>query len=83
MKSGWCPKCEVQEVHAVATIGNDLIVPLKGFMSVGSATKLYVCVQCGYVEIYVMEGADLPKIAAQWPKVAPTNAEGSAPEGRT
>ena len=83
MKSGRCPKCESQAVHSVATIRNQFVVPL-GIMSVvGSATKLYICVQCGYVEIYILDGADLPKIAAKWPGVAPTNVEGSDPEGRT
>lgn len=81
MKNGRCPKCESQEVHSVATIRNDFGVPL-GIMSVGSATKLYVCVQCGYVEIYILDSTDLPKIAAKWPKVAPANVEGADPEGR-
>ena len=83
MKSGRCPKCESQEVHAVTTIRNNFVVPLGMMSVVGSATKLYVCVQCGYVEIYILDGADLPKIAAKWPKVAPTNVDGSDLEGRT
>ena len=83
MKSGRCPKCESREVHSVATIRNEFVVPL-GIMSlVGSATKLYVCVRCGYVEIYILDSADLPKIAAKWPRVTPTDAEGPDLEGRT
>jgi predicted nucleic-acid-binding Zn-ribbon protein len=83
MKSGQCPKCESQEVHSVATIRNDFVVPL-GIMSVvGSATKLYVCVRCGYVEIYVLDNTDLPKIAAKWPRVTPADQADIALEGRT
>ena len=71
MRSGHCPKCESADVHVVSTIRNQIVVPL-GLLSVGgSATDLYVCVRCGYVEIYVQDEADLPQIAEKWPKVAP------------
>jgi predicted nucleic-acid-binding Zn-ribbon protein len=68
MKYGQCPKCESEEVHVVSTIRNDIIIPL-GVFSVGSATNLYVCVECGYIEIYVQDKTDLPKIAERWPRL--------------
>ncbi len=70
MRNGQCPKCESVEVHVASTIRNEFVVPLGVSSLVGSATNLYVCVRCGYVEIYIQDAADLPKIAAKWPKVA-------------
>lgn len=82
MRSGQCPKCGFWEVHSVATIRNGLVVPLGILSMVGSATKLYVCVRCGYVEVYILDSTDLPKIAAKWPRVIPVDEERSEDEGR-
>ena len=70
MRTGQCPKCESSNVHVVSTIRNKFVVPLGAWSVAGSATNLYVCVGCGYVEIYVQDAADLPKIAEKWPKAA-------------
>lgn len=69
MRNGQCPKCESADVHVLSTIRNTFIVPLGVMSIVGAATNLYVCVQCGFVEIYVQDRSDLPKIAEKWPKV--------------
>ena len=68
MKSGKCPKCESQEVHIVSSLRTDLAIPLS-LLSGSAPINLYVCVRCGYVEIYVHDMTDLPEIAAKWPKV--------------
>ena len=68
MKSGKCPKCESQEVHIVSSLRTNLVIPL-GLLADVAHINLYVCAQCGYVEIYAHDIADLPEIAAKWPKV--------------
>jgi predicted nucleic-acid-binding Zn-ribbon protein len=70
MTNGQCGKCESSEVHVVASIRNEFVVPLGFWSATGSATNLYICVNCGYVEIYVQDKSDLAKIANKWPKVA-------------
>ena len=70
MKSGHCPKCESAEVHVVSTMRNHVVVPLGVLSMVSSPTNLYVCVDCGYVEVYVEDPADLPRIAEKWPKLS-------------
>ena len=70
MKSGQCPKCESAEVHVVSSVRNTFVVPLGVLSMVGSATSLYICAHCGFVEIYVQDPSDLPKIAEKWPKLA-------------
>jgi predicted nucleic-acid-binding Zn-ribbon protein len=68
MKNGQCPKCESEEVHVVSTSRNIIRIPV-GVLSARSATNLHVCVECGYVEIYVRDKTDLPKIAETWPRL--------------
>lgn len=70
MKTGNCPKCGSENVHVVHSMRNHLVVPLSVLSMTDSATDLYVCVQCGFLEIYVEDPTDLPKIADTWPKVA-------------
>jgi predicted nucleic-acid-binding Zn-ribbon protein len=69
MKDGTCPKCGSTEVHVVA--GNRF----RPDIQIGSFAKAFlrphVCTRCGYVEMYVEDAADLPKIAARWPRVDP------------
>jgi len=69
MKNGHCPKCDSNNVHVVNSMRNQIVVPLGILSMVGSATSLYVCVQCGYLELYVQDPTDLPKIAETWPKL--------------
>ncbi len=68
MKSGRCPKCESSDVHVVDGNRFEPGIPLGGFSS-GAFLNAYVCVKCGYVEMYVEDKEDLPKIADRWPKV--------------
>ena len=67
MREGICAKCGDREIHVVDGNRTGISIPL------GWAAKtfvgLYVCVSCGYVESFVEDAADLPKIAEQWPKV--------------
>jgi hypothetical protein len=41
-----------------------------GVLSAGAFLNAYVCVNCGYVEMYVEDKEDLPKIAARWPRIS-------------
>jgi predicted nucleic-acid-binding Zn-ribbon protein len=70
MKSGRCTKCHSNNVHVVNSLRNHVVVPLSLLSMVGSATSLYVCVDCGYLEIYVQDLTDLQKIGETWPKVS-------------
>ena len=66
MKTGTCPKCDGKAIHRVDgnRFGPDITL---GGMS-KAFLNAYVCVACGYVELYVEDPADLPKIAARWPR---------------
>jgi hypothetical protein len=66
MKDGICAKCGAREVHVVDGSRTEISIPL-GFVSKAFA-NLYVCTACGYVEMFVEDAADLPKIAERWPK---------------
>ena len=68
MKYGECPKCMGGDVHVVAGKRFEPGIPLGG-LSAGAFLNAYVCVGCGYVEMYVEDAGDLPKIAERWPKV--------------
>lgn len=60
-KTGECPKChEFQVVRAPAT-PQDLRVPIGGLASVPIA--LYICCSCGYVEQWIDDERDLPRVA--------------------
>jgi len=67
MKDGTCPKCGAKEVHMVDGNRTSIEIPL-GWAS-KTFVNLYVCVKCGYVESYVEDMADLPKIAERWRKI--------------
>jgi predicted nucleic-acid-binding Zn-ribbon protein len=68
MKKGHCPKCNAQEVHAMDGPYSELVrVPL-GWTG-GATTNYFICIRCGYVEIYIRNEADLPKIAEKLSKV--------------
>jgi hypothetical protein len=66
MKDGVCPKCEAKEVHVYGTSA-ELSVRLGAFSSAGVA--YYICANCGYVELFIENKADLPKIAEKYPRV--------------
>jgi predicted nucleic-acid-binding Zn-ribbon protein len=70
MKNGICPKCGSTEIHTKA----DAIYSYGGvYLPIGifSSARLtpYVCVQCGYVEIFVDEPSQRRGLAAKWPKL--------------
>lgn len=67
MKNGICPKCEAREVHLYADAAIEMAVYLGYFKSAG--LKYYICTQCGYVELFVENKEDLPRIAEKYPKV--------------
>ena len=67
MKDGVCPKCGAREVHLVAGNRTDISIAIS--WSRNALVKLYVCVECGYAEMFVEDADDLPRIAERWPKV--------------
>ncbi|HYF65900.1 MAG TPA: hypothetical protein VD886_23925 [Herpetosiphonaceae bacterium] len=71
MKTGTCPKCQSRTVRAkneAVSVQNKSIYIEVGMLSRGYV-RVYVCVTCGYLEQYVLDAEDLPKIAQKWPKV--------------
>jgi predicted nucleic-acid-binding Zn-ribbon protein len=67
MQDGICPKCEAKAVHVFNGTGAELAVRLGVFSAAN--VVYYICTSCGYVELYVNDKSDLPKIAEKYPKV--------------
>jgi predicted nucleic-acid-binding Zn-ribbon protein len=65
MRDGQCPKCASQEVYFVEP--SELQIPLGAFKA--APLSFYVCVNCGYAELYVKDSDLLPKIADQYMSV--------------
>lgn len=68
MKNGICPKCKEKTVHLVEGNRTQIAAPL-GTFSAGAFAEMYVCVKCGYIEFFIEDEKDLPKIAERWRKV--------------
>jgi predicted nucleic-acid-binding Zn-ribbon protein len=66
MKDGICPKCEAKDVHVYSS-STEVSVKLSIFGSAG--VGYYICTNCGYVELFIENKEDLPKIAEKYPKV--------------
>jgi hypothetical protein len=72
MKQGVCPQCSSRKVHVNTNVlgkagaygGN--AIPITAWS--GVALDNYVCVDCGYVELYISDVGALRKIAENWPK---------------
>jgi predicted nucleic-acid-binding Zn-ribbon protein len=67
MKDGICVKCGAKEVHVVD--GNRTGIEIALGWASKTFVSLYVCAKCGYVESFVEDLADLPRIAERWRKV--------------
>jgi predicted nucleic-acid-binding Zn-ribbon protein len=65
MRDGQCPKCKSQEVYFVEE--SELQINLGAFSA--AFLSYYVCVSCGYAELYVKDGDLLPKIAEKYMSV--------------
>lgn len=65
MKDGQCSKCGLQEVYFAEP--SELQINLSAFKA--APLSFYVCVNCGYVELYVKDSNLLPKIAEQYMSV--------------
>jgi predicted nucleic-acid-binding Zn-ribbon protein len=77
MKEGQCPKCESRSVYLVESI--EMGIKTGAFKE--APLVLYVCVGCGYVELYVKDSDSLPSIAEKYMSVRELKeiaAEGSA-----
>lgn len=67
MKDGICPKCQAKEVHFYTNTPAEISINL-GFLR-HAGLVYYICTNCGYVELYVEDKYDLPKIAEKLPKL--------------
>ena len=76
MKEGRCPKCGSQNVRhgpkgraSYGFYGNNAVTIGWKWLSVMLALlDTYVCVDCGYVERYVLEALKRREIEQRWPK---------------
>ncbi len=68
MKKGTCPKCGTKEVHVVSNTASEVAIAIN-FLNT-AFLNYYVCTGCGYVELFVKDTENLPKIAAKYPKVS-------------
>jgi predicted nucleic-acid-binding Zn-ribbon protein len=73
MKNGRCPHCGSTDVHSSPGglgFGNSssLNIYFKG-MGKPSTTTAYICVNCGYFEVYLTAKSYLAEVAQSWPKV--------------
>jgi hypothetical protein len=73
MKNGKCPQCGSATVHTRANglgFGNISSVYIyTGSTGKPSGTAAYVCVTCGYFEVYLTDRPGLAEIAQAWQKV--------------
>lgn len=69
MKDGICPKCDARTVHTVA--GNRFELSIQVSTLSRALLCAFVCTTCGYVEQYIDDTRDLPKLAERWPQVPP------------
>lgn len=66
MRSGICPKCKSEEVYISRRDTHGVRVPVS-WLDV--LTDLYVCADCGYLELYVEGKLNLEKVPQQLKKV--------------
>jgi RNase P subunit RPR2 len=67
MKDGICPKCAAREIHVYNGSGVEMGIRLGTFKS--ATVVNYICTNCGFVELFVENQEDLPRIAEKYPKV--------------
>ena len=78
---GTCPKCAAQDVRSGGRVRvcrdvtpkqnrQDFFQPAYDCRELkNDPFHLFVCVACGYSEIYVLDSVELRKIATEWPRV--------------
>jgi predicted nucleic-acid-binding Zn-ribbon protein len=66
VKDGICPKCGAKEVHVVVQTSVETAITLTRGMAY---LNYYVCVNCGYVELYVHESETLKDIAWKYRRI--------------
>jgi predicted nucleic-acid-binding Zn-ribbon protein len=66
MKDGICPKCEAKEVHVVSQTSVEVAINVGREMAY---LGYYVCTNCGYTELYVLESEMLQQIAWKYRRI--------------
>jgi hypothetical protein len=73
VKDGLCPKCGARTVYMRQNKANSYgmgSIPLGGtIISQGAPADDYVCVSCGYVEVYISDSTRLDYISENWRRV--------------
>ncbi|NTV99777.1 MAG: hypothetical protein HGA19_00560 [Oscillochloris sp.] len=77
MKSGIYPKCRAATVSTRRQgIGAERAITVDLTFWLSAELTTYVCTTCGYVESYVAELRELPKLAQHWQHVPPRHEPG-------
>lgn len=66
MKDGICPKCQAKDVHVVSQTSVELAINVGRQMAYLS---YYVCTNCGYTELFVLESEMLQHIAWKYRRI--------------
>jgi hypothetical protein len=66
MKDGICLKCEAKEVHVVSQTSAEVAINVGREMAY---LCYYVCTNCGYTELYVLESEMLQQIAWKYRRI--------------
>jgi len=61
MKNGVCPKCDGCEIHVVSNTTSEVAISIS--WTATAFLNYYVCVGCGYVELFVQDKKLLPRLA--------------------
>ena len=60
MHDGVCPKCQGREIYRVSQSGGAGYIDL-GMIRTAPLTNL-ICTDCGYVEVYILDKSQLPRV---------------------
>lgn len=69
LRSGTCPHCDEHNIREKSLINNSLCIDDGGVRDPRFASlKILVCVNCGYVEQYVVGTENVEYISEHWDK---------------
>jgi predicted nucleic-acid-binding Zn-ribbon protein len=83
MRNGICPKCGHNDIRLGKDVmGGEPAIAFNMVVYTGFRTvyDVYVCINCGYVELAISNHDRLQDIAEDWPQVMPYNTDNTLPD---